>query len=448
MKRFLAIILAAFMLCLCTGCSGDNSSYDNTDSNLPEALKRRNEISYYTNDEVKKIIQENTGFGISDDFQCLVPKSVSYICSFDMAPENRQDIDGFYNDFKEMFAYLFPNEKFDDDYFFYYYICSDEELENMKEDEYPIRNVKKYYDDAASGKKTISYYFYSPYAEWVEKDSSKITERNIFLEFGPPIGNYLSNYEKGVLAEHYSKDKGEKNDYWLEVLGSKIRYDYPTVGSYSPDSKEKFKLLDGKEISIADAAAFFENYLKNAPYPKSPVYDMKVMSVIVQQYDSDRYFYIFTTTPAYGGIPFDWNRFNLSSDSLTFERTLSDGSMVVTDDVDSFYGYKRTGSITDEKVTEEVLPFDKAISKAEQSLTEKVSFDVMSADLVYTPLRYNGPYDIPLEEQKQKTTPKWKIAVYNRNDNMVYTCYMDADTGENFYVEKASIEKVQTPIDE
>ena len=473
MKRFLTIILATFMLCACTGCSGgginsnvegtssssDNTgsginsniesasnSTDNTDGDIPEALKRQNEINYYTVDEVKKMIRENTRFNISEDFVSLVPKSVSYICSFDKAAVNRQAPAEFYDDFKEMFAYLFPNEKFNDDYFFYYYIPNEES--NRQEGEFPIKNFKKYYDDAVSEKNVISYYFYSPYSGFVEKvgsdyaildnrDSSEVTDRNIFLEFGPPIGNYLSNVNKGVLAERYCKDNGEKNNHFLENWEHGIRQNYKVIGSYDRDSTEKFRLLDGKEISVADAVTFFENYVNNAPCPKSPVYDMKVMSVIVQQYDKDKYFYSFTTTPTYGGIPFDWDRFYLSSDSM-YETTLCDGSMVTTDDIDSFYGYRRTGSITDEKVTDKLLPFDKAISKIEQSLTEQVSFEVLSADLVYTPLKYYGSYDIPLEEQKSTTTPAWKVVIQNKNNDLVYTCYIDADTGENFRYNKAA----------
>lgn len=155
----------------------------------------------------------------------LVPKSVSYICSFDKAAVNRQAPTEYYDDFKEMFAYLFPNEKFNDDYFFYYYIPDEES--NRQEGEYPIKNFKKYYDDAVSEKNVISYYFYSPYSGFVEKvgsdyaildnrDSSEVTDRNIFLEFGPPIGNYLSNVCKGVLVEQYCKDSGEKNNHFLE----------------------------------------------------------------------------------------------------------------------------------------------------------------------------------------------------------------------------------------
>ena len=77
MKKFLAIILASLLLCPLTGCSEENNSINNdstqsdssinndstdktgdNDSSIPEALKRKNEISYYTNDEVKKIIKE------------------------------------------------------------------------------------------------------------------------------------------------------------------------------------------------------------------------------------------------------------------------------------------------------------------------------------------------------------------------------------------------------
>ncbi len=457
MKKFLAIILASLLLCPLTGCSEennsinndstqsdsstDNDSTDKTDDNdniIPEALKRKNEITYYTNDEVKKIIKENTKFSISEDFESIVPKSVSYISYFDYAPVNRPDISDFYTEFKEMFAYLFPDEKFDDDYFFYYYIRTDEEMENMKEDEYPIKNVKKYFDEAADGKRKISYYFYTPYAEWVEKDEGEITDRNIFLEFGPPIGNYLSNVNKGVLAEYYSKEKGEKNDYWLEVTGTVICEEYETVSSCTPDCTDKYKLLDGKEISVADAVVFFENYMNDLPCPKDPVYDTKVTGVDVKKCGEDKYFFMFYITPTYAGIPLDWGRFRLSSESELRTTTGFYGTMAVTDDMDSFVGYVRAGSITDEKVTDKLLPFDKAISKIEQSLTEQVSFEVLSADLVYEQMTYYGPYDIPLKEQKRETSPAWKVVIQNKNNDLVYTCYIDADTGDNFSFDKAA----------
>ena len=474
MKRFLTIILATFMLCACTGCSGgginsnvegtssssDNTgsginsniesasnSTDNTDGDIPEALKRQNEINYYTVDEVKKMIRENTRFNISEDFVSLVPKSVSYICSFDKAAVNRQAPAEFYDDFKEMFAYLFPNEKFNDDYFFYYYIPNEES--NRQEGEFPIKNFKKYYDDAVSEKNVISYYFYSPYSHFaekegsdyahrVEKDSSDINDRNIFLEFGPPIGNYLSNVNKGVLAEYYSKEKGEKNDYWLEVTGTVICEEYETVRSCTPDCTDKYRLLDGKEISVAEAVTFFENYMNNLPCPKDPVYDTKVTGVNVKKLGEDKYFFMFQITPTYAGVPLDWGRFRLTSESELRTTTGFYGTMAVTDDIDSFVGYVRAASITDEKVTDKLLPFDKAISKIEQSLTEQVSFEVLSADLVYEQMTYYGAYDIPLEEQKRETSPAWKVVVQNKNNDLVYTCYIDADTGDNFSYSKAA----------
>ncbi len=447
MKKFLAIILASLLLCSFAGCSGENNSINNDSGSVntddksdgvPEALKRKNEISYYTSDEVKKIIKENTKFDISEDFESFVPKSVSYLSYFDYAPVNRPDISDFYTEFKEMFAYLFPDEKFNDDYFFYYYIRTDEETENAKEDEYPIKNVKKYFDEAADGKRKISYYFYSPYSHFAEKDSSDINDRNIFLEFGPPIGNYLSNVNKGVLAEYYSKEKGEKNDYWLEVTGTVICEEYETVRSCTPDCTDKYRLLDGKEISVAEAVTFFENYMNDLPCPKNPVYDTKVTGVNVKKLGEDKYFFMFQITPTYAGVPLDWGRFRLTSESELRTTTGFYGTMAVTDDIDSFVGYVRAASITDEKVTEELLPFDKAISKIEQSLTEQISFEVLSADLVYEQMTYYGAYDIPLEEQKRETSPAWKVVIQNKNNDLVYTCYIDADTGDNFSYSKAA----------
>ena len=147
---------------------------------------------------------------------------------------------------------------------------------------------------------------------------------------------------------------------------------------------------------------------------------------------------MFYITPTYAGIPLDWGRFRLSSESELRTTTGFYGTMAVTDDMDSFVGYVRAGSITDEKVTDKLLPFDKAISKIEQSLTEQVSFEVLSADLVYEQMTYYGPYDIPLKEQKRETSPAWKVVIQNKNNDLVYTCYIDADTGDNFSFDKAA----------
>ena len=162
------------------------------------------------------------------------------------------------------------------------------------------------------------------------------------------------------------------------------------------------------------------------------------MLVMMKKLGEDKYFFMFQITPTYAGVPLDWGRFRLTSESELRTTTGFYGTMAVTDDIDSFYGYRRTGSITDEKVTEELFPFDKVISKIEQSLTEQVSFEVLSADLVYTPFKYYGSYDIPLEEQKSTTTPAWKVVIQNKNNDLVYTCYIDADTGDNFSYSKAA----------
>lgn len=188
--------------------------------------------------------------------------------------------------------------------------------------------------------------------------------------------------------------------------------------------------------------------MNDLPCPKDPVYDTKVTGVNVKKLGEDKYFFMFQITPTYAGVPLDWGRFRLTSESELRTTTGFYGTMAVTDDIDSFVGYVRAASITDEKVTEKLLPFDKAISKIEQSLTEQVSFEVLSADLVYEQMTYYGAYDIPLEEQKRETSPAWKVVIQNKNNDLVYTCYIDADTGDNFSYNKAAFYTADEEADE
>ena len=64
---------------------------------------------------------------------------------------------------------------------------------------------------------------------------------------------------------------------------------YECVSSLFPDSTESFTLLDGKEISIKDAVAFYENYINSIPVTEPPVFKIHVDQVDVFRLDDEHY---------------------------------------------------------------------------------------------------------------------------------------------------------------
>ncbi len=136
MKRKYLLLVCMLLLC---GCADGTSSHGDSqltnvsqveeasstadDSSVPsqtypqrEAMS--NEIVYYTNDEAKEIIQNNTHFAVAENLQGAIPKNISHFSSFTLGYYPRQDNAGFYEDFLTMFDYLFPDETLYEDCLF------------------------------------------------------------------------------------------------------------------------------------------------------------------------------------------------------------------------------------------------------------------------------------------------------------------------------------------
>ncbi len=385
-----------------------------------------NEIVYYTEDEVKEILRSCAYFDIADSFSCAVPQSVSYVSSFVMSYSPRQENASFYRDFLTMFRYLFPDETFCEDYMFYYgensgisYDENDQLIDNVK-------LVSEAYDSLMSGEEKITYLFYSPH---FRSSQTSTAERNIFMEFTSPICNDLSNFNKGVLAEYYCEQNGIENTDFLETLSAP--YYYTAVQSTSPDSTAEYPLLDGVTLPINQAVAFFEDYINTLPYPESPVMNIKVVSVDVLQCAENTYCYYFTTTKQYDGILFDWTTQNETRiGQYDYDFTLCFGSMAVSDDVDQAYGIPRSAVISDEIHYTDIIPFERALEIVHDSLSDRVSFTIYGAELVYTPKQADAA--VQVEDYQRQTTAAWKITLYNPRDGFYYVCYTDATDGGNF----------------
>lgn len=397
----------------------------------PNRENAPNEIAFYTADEAKRIIEDNTRFTVSEDFLCFAPESIAHFSSFTQGYYPRQDNAEFYEDFCTVFAYLFPDETMYEDAFFYNGKDSKVEYDENGEIVNMPKTVKEEYDRIMSGEEHVSYFFYSPY---FDSDRPSKAENNIFMEFTSPVCSDLSNFNKGVIADYYYKSQGKENETFLETWMPK--HYYPTVCTLPPDSKEAYTLLDGVSISVADAVAFFESYINNMPRPENPACNLKVRQVDVLQCDDDTYCYYFESSPSLDGIPFDTMddsyRFG---DTLEYEGFMSNGSMAVSNDVDQVYGLQRELVIYDEVVHTEGINFATAMQKIEEKLSAQVNFEVVSAEFVYTrkaPESYQGS----VEEALYSTSASWKISLHNPSDDLIYVCYVDALDGENFHYYK------------
>lgn len=450
MKCKYLLLICTLLLC---GCTNDTDSFDNSQMSVSQGTEESstagessttggdavqsptypqremvpNEIVYYTADEAKEIIQSNTRFSIAEDFRCSAPKSISHFSSFTIGYHPRQDNASFYEDFRTMFAYLFPDETMYEDCLFYGGKNSRVEYDENDKLINTCKTVAEEYDRIMSGEEDVVYYFYSPH---FDPDQTSEAENNIFMEFASPICSDLSNFNKGVLAEYYCKSKGKENDFFLETYNP--YYFCSKVCTLPPDSEEAYTLLDGVSMSVADAVAFFENYINHLPLPEKPSLNIKVLWVDVLQCDTDTYCYYFKTTKAMDDIPFDWDPDATYYGGLDYTYEFSSGAMVVSDDVEQVYGVHRAQVVYDEVMHTEGINFATAMQKMDENLSAKVDFEVLSADFVYCS-KAAEKHNVAVEDYLHPTTASWRVSLYNSNDGRIYICYVDALDGGNFH---------------
>lgn len=392
---------------------------------LPHREKKPNEIVYYTAAEAKDIIQRSTDFSVSENFLCSVPRTMSHFSSFTLGYAPRQDNAGFYEDFLATFAYLFPNEKLHEDCLFYLGENSDVSYDENGQLLDTVKTVAEQYERIMSGEERVQLFFYSPHFPGKTSDA----ENNIFMEYTSPIGNDLSNFNKGIAADYYYESQGKENTKYLETWMADAYF--PTVCTLSPDSDQAFKLLDGVTMPVADAVAFFEDYVNHMPFPDDPPLDVKVVRVDVLKCDEDAYCYFFATTKTLDGIPFDYLGQNTRYGGSDYSYVMGFGTMAVSDDVDQIYGVPRKQYLYDEVMHTEFISFEEALKKVEDKLSAQVTYEALNAEFVYCSKEVKD-FSVAPEDYLQPTAASWKISLYNTNDDMVYVCFIDALDGENF----------------
>lgn len=104
-----------------SGCSFKSASSGN---NSTAKMSKYSTIAVNDIAVVSKTAYEDlnmlTNFDVADGFSVQIPQNINKVSDFVLSYSSRQSNREFYNSFKDMFSYLFPNHKLNSEYFLYY----------------------------------------------------------------------------------------------------------------------------------------------------------------------------------------------------------------------------------------------------------------------------------------------------------------------------------------
>lgn len=388
-------------------------------------------ICSLSKDEIKTLVDSCDNLKASDKLFIDLPEE-SRLCEYITKSSVDYDFTEYYNQFTDLFAYLFPGHELNSDYLFYTGDQSSLEYDENGKRIKGLNLVRDYYDDLASGNQGRVNFLYD------ETWNQDVTEWNdpVCLELGCPIGYGYAIFYKGDAA-YYSGmiDDSIQGIKRYPILESYDPIDYfSVVGMYSPNSTESFQLTD-KEVSIKEAVEFFEDYMNNLPVSGNVTLDVTVSEVLVLEIQKDLFGYYFYTSGKYDNVPFDHIRMGSSNPSPTYDDVSFGGYgfMLKSDDVDVVYSLLRRQVIESPSYLSEIISLNDAIQRISKALTSNVVFDVQKIEFVYTQ-KMAKEKDVPFDYvvYPRKVTPSWKMTLYNANDDLTYICYVNAKDGEGF----------------
>lgn len=371
----------------------------------------------YTKEEAAELINKMPNLTASDKLHIYAPKSIDHVSTFYLGGIEPLPFEEGVENFKSAFSYLFPGHEFDYDCFFYNGGSSVIEFEY--DDKGNDIGYKKYfnkindkYEQLASGEEEMMLFIYSEELT-DKKDRVNLVARS-------PFGNDISIVNKGVANRIAAGNDTTKVDEQFSP-GSYFKF----VKDCDPDSEEKVKLLDG-EISVKDAVAFYENYINNIPYYYGdPNCTVSVNLVEIYSVNKDLDCLFFITSPEYDSIPFGGVE-SYATGEIKQRNNLHMGlgHMISTNDVDGFYGAFKCEPVTEETQYKEHVSLERALEIISEEMTQHIDFKVESIRFVYCFNDSLNGYDF--DDVKHPVYPSWKVELYNENDGLEYTCYVNA----------------------
>ena len=402
LKSFFLFILVGAMIFL-TGCesSGDLTGTISEKAEISEIRSGFTEsVERLRNKSYDNLVFTKTAFSFPDELE-----SVSELKA---TPLKGKSVDEIYEYLCDAIDFLTDKEYTDE------------------EKRHDIRFVDADYDD-----KNERYPYSSPnideYKNGYETEYPWPTVGNDDYSLDLMFG-VLRSFDDGSLVEYDGVSSGIRQMYFMISTAK-----HPVV-FYTEDltCTDKYKLIDG-EISIADAAAFAQNYLDSldfTPYegniPKS-----KIVAVNVVNIGNGNYGYNFVVAYTYKGLCFNFDdRKETDSGGLFVdtdydERDYSGASgsidMIRTDKVCRFFDVANGVDITEGEPQTSVITLETAADKISEFFSGFMTFYVDSVSVVWLSEKKSGEMTMP-------TYPCWKFKMYANGD--IYHTFVNMITGE------------------
>ncbi len=365
-------------------------------------------INSLSDDEIKEKINSCENLKASEGFFTNIPESAPVLEFVARVGENKQDFEEYYKQFVEEFKYFFPECEMDENCLFY--LGQNSTYENG------LNLVKDYRDRLASGDEGEVELIYDENDQEAELTAWEMAAE---MSFSTDIGYGAGTVYTGSLIK-------------LGLNSDSFEY----VGTYSPESKESFKLAD-KETAINEAVGFFENYINGMPYPEESNMKTTVGEVIVYKVNEDSYGYYFNVSSSYQGVIYDYgmpisHRF---SDVDTFFASCRGDAFMAESNCMAFASssFYRLQLMDDVVRYDGVYSLENAIKAASDELTSEVEFEVLKAEFVYLPIYFKDEnnYVQMGDGIPRSTKPYWKFTMYNTNDGKNYDVYVSAKDGSD-----------------
>ncbi len=431
---FILLLLSVYF-CSCSNRTDTEVSGETAESAVP-VDKTSIEILSLDDQEVKSVLNSFSNLKALDNIYINVPEKASVYDYISMVPGDAEgDMELYEKEYREMFKYLFPGHELKEECLFYRGGSSDVEYDNAGNRTREYNKVKEWHEAIVSGKEGRVSFFYD------ETRNCDMTEwkSSVSLELSNPVGYGYAVINKGKTVELTNPmiyDEALEAERYIMLNSYDPAEWLGCVGTYPPDSTESFPLQD-KEMPINEAAAFFEHYINQLPYPEESNMETRVVAVDVLKINKNSYGYYFLTTGSYKGIPFDHMRSGTKhSDTNGYIAMGGNAFMLESSEVDVIYGYYRKQEMRSVNAYKEIVSFERAAETMSEWLTQGAKFEVQKVEFVYTqmPEKTEGGY-IDTDNYSCEVTPAWKFTLFDPEDGMAYVCYVDAgdENGFRFY---------------
>lgn len=406
-NKIISILMTIALLCFLIACdSSPYASDPDASTNIGEKtpINHDNPREDYSSEDLIRIINKYPNIKAAKDIPSDVPKTLGHVSVFECCSKPELSFENGLNNFRDVLGYLCPGRALSEACF----------SAVGSGDSVPIYEN---YDRFKSGEFKVTLFEYNESASGVEEP--------IYFYARSPVCSDLSSFNRGELERIVKRKAGFVSFLYNGSFVEEAEY----IGRFSPDSEERFKLLD-KETSIKEAVEFFENYVAGIPCDADSPFKSKVIFVEVFKINEKFCCFDFIFSREYDSISFDY-----TVNGGRGRRTggdMSIGVMIKSNEVDSFYGIIKAFTARNETQYTDFISCEDAAKIVSDNMTEYTIFEVRSVRLLYCQSENIGDNG-ELGKYKTRVFPMWVFELYNANDGLTYNCYVNALNGEFEY---------------